>query len=66
MSRVTKVDFGVWATTIARARGKAADEITKLRNDFPVYKNEKMYATKYPLAHRNFLNYCRRGSQAAA
>lgn len=61
-----KISFQHWVATRARARGPAADEITKLRVNCPAYKNEKMYATKYPLAHRNYRNFCRRGSQAAA
>lgn len=60
----SNISFKTWATTIARARGKASGEIAKLRDSFPDYKNGKMYATKYPLAHTNYENYCRRGSQA--
>jgi len=60
------ISFEKWAKTLARARGPAAAEIMKLRESFPTYKDVKSYATKYPLAHRNFLNYCRRGSRAAA
>lgn len=60
------ISFEKWAKTLARARGKAADEVVKLKTDFPAYKNEKMYATKYPLATKNYQNYCRRGSQAKA
>lgn len=61
----TNVSFKAWATTIARARGKAATEVATLKGSFPVYKNEKLYATKYPAAWMNFQNYQARGSQAA-
>lgn len=62
----TRVSFKTWATTIARARGKASAEINKLRDAFPAYKNDNLYATKFPLAFANYQNYCTRGSQSLA
>ena len=65
MAKKTNVSFKTWTMTIARARGKAANEITTLRGNFPAYKNDKLYVSKFPLAYTNYTNYCARGSQAA-
>ncbi len=61
-----KINFETWIKTKARCRGPAASEIAQLRYNFPTYKNPKLYASKYPLATKNYYNFCRRGSQAAA